>query len=101
MVLPPGQYSFTLDHAAVNGIVTIQKETGRYMGSVLNQGVYDRQVVDHSELVLVRSGGDYRIRALRLGDLGMTFEYAVPKAERQLISQTPQLLERIPVIMGG
>ena len=103
IVLPAGQYSFTLDHATAQGIVTIQKETGRYgyMGRVLNQGTYDRQVVDHSELVLVRSGGNYRIRALRLGDLGMTFEYSVPKGERQLISQTPQLLERIPVRMGG
>jgi hypothetical protein len=101
IVLPPGEYSFTLSHPAVDGIVTIQKETGRYVGRLLNQGVFDQQRLDRSELILVRRGGNYRIRALRLADLGLTLEYAVPKAERQLTSQAPQLLQRIPVIRGG
>ena len=59
------------------------------------------QTFDRSELILVRSGGNYRIRALRLAELGLTLQYSVPKTERQLIVQVPQLLERIPVMMGG
>jgi hypothetical protein len=101
VVLPPGEYSFTLDHGSVQGKVTIWTGTRKAVGFVNNQGVYDQQTVDRSELVLVRSGGNYTVRALRLEDLGMTLEYSVPKTGTQLITQAPQLLERIPVAMGG
>ena len=66
-----------------------------------SQAMCDRQTFDRSELVLVRSGGNYTIRALRLPELGLTLEYSVPKSGRQFIVQSPQLLERIPVAMGG
>jgi hypothetical protein len=101
IVLPAGEYSFTLDHALVGSIVTIQAETGQTLGFVQTQGIYDRQTFDRSELILVRSGGNYTIRALRLAELGLTLEYSVPKTEKQLITQAPRLLERIPVTMGG
>jgi hypothetical protein len=101
VVLPPGEYSFTLDHGTAVGKVSIQGETGRTLGFVLNQAVYDRQTFDGSELVLVRSGGNYTIRAVRMAELGLTIEYSVPKSGRQFIVQAPQLLERIPVTMGG
>jgi hypothetical protein len=101
VVLSPGEYSFTLDHDSLAGKVTIQAESGRYVGVIMNQVFSDQQTVDRSELVLVRSGGTYAVRALRLEELGMTLEYSVPKGEKQLITQAPQLLQRIPVAMGG
>ena len=100
-VLPPGDYSFTLDHGTVEGKVTIWGGTRRALGFIMNPANRDRQTFDRSELILVRSGGNYRIRALRLAGLGLAFQYPVPKTERQLIVQAPQLLERIPVMMGG
>jgi hypothetical protein len=101
VVLPAGEYSFTLDRGVVGGRVTITTEDRQAAGFVLNQGVYDRQTIDHSELILVRDGGNYTVRALRLEDRGLTLEYSVPMTEGQLITQAPQLLERIPVAMGG
>jgi len=100
IVLPPGDYSFTLDRATSTGIVTIWRGT-KAVDMVLNQATDDHQTFDRSELILVRSGGNYTIRALRLAELGLTLEYPVPKTGRQLIVQVPQLLERIPVMMGG
>jgi hypothetical protein len=100
IVLPPGDYSFTLDHATSPGIVTIWRGT-KPVDMVLNQATDDRQTFDRSELILVRSGGNYTIRALRLAELGLTLEYSAPTTGRQLIVQAPQLLERIPVMMGG
>jgi hypothetical protein len=82
-------------------MVSIRAETGRALGFIMNPAISDAQTFDRSELVLVRIGGNYRIRALRLGGLGVTLEYSVPKTERQLIVQGPQLLQRIPVAMGG
>jgi hypothetical protein len=101
VVLPAGEYSFTLDHLSLAGKVTIEAESGRYVGVIMNQVFSDQQTVDRSELVLVRSGGIYAVRALRLEELGMTLEYAAPKTGKQIISQAPQLLQRIPVAMGG
>jgi hypothetical protein len=100
VVLPPGDYSFTLDHASNDGKIMVRRGTGN-LGIILTQAIRDRQTSDQSALVLVRSGGNYTIRALRLAELGMTLEYSVPKAGKQLIVQAPQLLERIPVTMGG
>jgi hypothetical protein len=101
IVLPAGEYEFTLDHGSVQGKITVWTGTRKAVGFVTNQGVRDQQAVDRSELVLVRSGGTYAVRALRLEELGMTLEYSVPKREKQLITQAPQLLQRIPVAMGG
>ncbi len=100
VVLPPGDYSFALDHATSSSIVTVWRGK-KPVDMVLSQAMGDRQTFDRSELVLVRSGGNYTIRALRLAELGLTLEYSVPKTGRQLIVQSPQLLERIPVAMGG
>jgi hypothetical protein len=101
VVLHPGEYSFTLDRGTVAGIVTLREETGGTVGFVPNQAVRDRQTFDRSELVLARSGGNYTIRAVRMADLGLTLEYSAPKTGKQQIVQGPQLLERIPVAMGG
>jgi hypothetical protein len=101
VVLSPGEYSFTVDHGTVAGKVTLRAETGRALGFVMNEAVYDRQTFDRSELVLVLSGGNYIVRAVRMADLGVTLEYSVPGTGKQQIVQGPQLLERIPVIMGG
>jgi hypothetical protein len=100
VVLPPGDYLLTLDHATDRGIITLRRGT-KLVAMVLNQATDDLQTFDRSELVLVRSGGNYTIRALRLAELSMTLEYSVPKTGKQLIVQAPQLLERIPVMMGG
>jgi hypothetical protein len=100
MVLPPGDYSFTLDQGTNTGIVCIRGRSG-YLGVILNQGTDAQQTFARSELILVRSGENYTIRALRLAELGTAYEYAVPKTGKQLIVQAPQLLERIPVSMGG
>jgi hypothetical protein len=101
VVLSPGEYSFTLDHGVVGGKVTIWREGKQGVGFVPTQAIYTGQTVDHSELILVRSGGTYAVRAVRMAELGLTLEYSVPKTGMQLITQAPQLLQRIPVTMGG
>jgi hypothetical protein len=101
VVLSPGEYSFTLDHGVVGGVVSIRREDRHAMGFVPTQAIYTQQTVDHSELILVRSGGTYAVRAVRMAELGLTLEYSAPKTGKQIISQAPQLLERIPVTMGG
>jgi hypothetical protein len=100
VVLSPGNYFFTLDNAANMRIVTVWQGTNA-VDMIFSEAIDYSQAFDNSELILVRSGGNYTIRALRLVSLGQTLEYSVPKSGRQLITQKPQLLERVPVMMGG
>ena len=101
-VLPPGNYSFTLDSTGPDRLVTIiQGESGRNVGTVQAQGATDQQTLDRSDLVLVRGGENYTIGAVRLASQGLTINYPLPKTERQMIVQAPQLLQRIPVMESG
>jgi hypothetical protein len=101
-VLSPGNYSFSVDSSGSARLVTsFQGTSNRDEGAVLPQGYTDQQTLDRSELLLVRSGGNYTIRALRLAPEGITINYSVPKGERQMIVQAPQLLQRIPVMESG
>ena len=100
-VLAPGQYTFTVDHYSTNATVGIRKDNQWVAEYIFDRGGYDRKKIDHSELVLVRSAGNYRVRALRLAGLDLTLEYGVPKAEKALVAQAPELLMRIPVMRGG
>ena len=101
-VLPPGNYSFSVDSSGSARLVTsFEGETSKNEGAVLPQGYTDQQTLDRSELLLVNTGGNYAIRALRLAPAGITINYPVPKAERQMVVQAPQLLQRIPVMASG
>ena len=101
-VLSPGNYSFSVDSSGSARLVTsFQGTSNRDEGAVLPQGYTDQQTLDRSELLLVRSGGNYTIRALRLAPVGITINYPAPNGERQMIVQAPQLLQRIPVMASG
>ena len=101
-VLSPGDYSFSVDSSGSARLTTsFEGTSSQNEGAVLPQGYTDQQTFDRSELILVRSGGNYTIRALRLAPVGITINYSVPKGERQMIVQAPQLLQRIPVMASG
>jgi hypothetical protein len=98
-VLPPGNYSFSVDSSGSARLVTsFEGETSKNEGAVLPQGYTDQQTLDRSELLLVNTGGNYAIRALRLAPVGITINFSVPKAARQMIVQAPQ---RLPVMESG
>jgi hypothetical protein len=105
-VLAPGAYSFIID-ASDGGsermVVSFQGESPRDEGIVLPAGYTDNQKLDRSELIVLHNGKNYTISALRLAPEGVTINYHVPKAERQLISQAPQpqLFEHIAVVASA
>lgn len=101
-VLPPGNYSFTLDSSGAERLITnFQSESGQDEGSVLPRGVTDQQTLDHSELLLVRTGENYTIRALRLAPVGLTVYYSMPKNAPQQMVQAPQPERHIAIGGGG
>ncbi len=94
MVLPPGEYSFTLDKGVVDGLVKV-RTSERYVGMIFANGISNQSVAEKSELVAVGSEGFYQIRALRLSALGIQFEYKIPEGKHQLLAQGPQLIRHV------
>jgi len=100
-VLPAGDYSFTVDPYSTVCIAKISQGT-RYLGMVMATGRLEQETGGSSALTAVRSGGKYRITALRLAEDGVIFSYLPPKAERQqFMAQAPQLIRRVPVLMAA
>jgi len=98
-VLPPGTYSVSLDSLAFPSIAKINGEDAHFL--VMAMGVDAGEPSDQCKLVIARSGGKARVRNLSLGTAGMSFSYAPPKREREVIAQGPELIERLPITMGG
>ncbi len=100
-VLAPGNYTITLDVGSTPRIVLLRKGAVG-VGMIIDDGkTIERSGTDSSALIAVRSGGTYRIRALRLAEFGLVLNYLPPKAERQLLAQLPVLIQRIPVVAAG
>jgi hypothetical protein len=100
MVLTPGQYTFVLDSASSRGIITVRHEN-RGVGMVFAMGRNIRRNLAQSELIAVSTGDAYRVRALRLAEVGMTLDFAVPKSKGRLMAEAPQLIRHIAVTRSG
>jgi hypothetical protein len=68
------------------------------VGMIIAHGISAESGVKKSELIAVRSGGSYRVRALRLAGLGLEFDYRLPKAERQLLAEEPQATRIVAIV---
>ena len=82
-VLPPGDYTFTLDHATANGMIIVRGQ-GKAAIIPATAGISLSKITEQSELVLVNRAG----RSMYLGHLGLTLQYRVPKDETRYVSQS-------------
>jgi hypothetical protein len=81
VVLPPGDYTFSLQSPSLPAQIVVRKADGE-MAIVLPQVVSTERLAETSKLVLNRSAsGESFVSALYLGDLGLSLHYASPKAQ--------------------
>lgn len=98
--LSAGTYSFSLDDAYHAHQVLISQGT-HYVGIVPYSEFSDEKKADlQASLLCVRHDSAFSVRALRLPEVG-TFYYAVPKQKNKTVAQTPELIQDVPVILGG
>ncbi len=97
--LPAGDYSFTLDSQSLGGIVTVQGENQSVM--IMLKASDETNSTTQSALVLIRSNGSARVVSMHLAELGKNFYFAVPKAEQQVLTQGPELIQRVPIAVAG
>jgi len=96
LALPTGDYTFAVDHLAMNGIVSIYQGS-KIVGLMHPQSFssYDNQG-EKPVLVFVRHQGDTALRAFRLPGTG-TFYFPLPKGLKALSAKQPQLIETVSV----
>jgi len=100
--LPPGDYSFTLDTSGSGIKIATVRQGQRYVAIIsANAGATRGKVAGPSALIIVRRGRTRFVRALCLAEVGTTLEYMPPEAERQMLAQTPELIQRIPILVSG
>jgi hypothetical protein len=99
-VLPAGDYSISVNASKEPCLALISQE-GRGVAYIATSITSRGEVTGSSALIAVPSAGSYRIRALRLAEVGVVLEYTPPKAERQILAQQPVLLRDVPVIATG
>lgn len=100
IALPSGDYTFAVDHLAMNSIVTI------YQGTAVMAMMHPQSFSSYENrgqkpvLVFVRHDGNTALRALRFPGSG-TFYFPLPKGLKVLSAKQPQLLETISVEVSG
>jgi len=99
-VLPAGDYTFRVNASQAPCMVSVSQDQ-QIVALVLTSSTTRGEVAGSSALIAVRNAESYRIRALRLAEVGVVLEYTPPKAERQLLAQQPVLFQRVPVIAAG
>ncbi|MGD1157193.1 MAG: hypothetical protein ABSA41_15365 [Terriglobia bacterium] len=103
LVLPAGEYSFTLNDVTAAGMIAVRRDR-QNLGVVLVRSISDYGTSGKSELVAVSNGGVYRISTLRL-ETGERNDYVIgfltPKAEQPAPARGPEVSWRVPISGSG
>lgn len=99
-VLPPGNYSFTLNFTANLPAYTVVVRGEGHTASMIASTIVDNNHSGKSELIVERNGVRGTVRALRLPYAGLVIYYPVPRAERPVLAQAPALIQRLPILMA-
>jgi hypothetical protein len=94
VVLLPGPYSFTLDHASSSSMITVRAH-GRAAMIPTTAGISTGKTAIPSNLLLVTREGETRVSGLYLGHLGLTLQYRVAKVKTPVIAQVPEVTQHV------
>lgn len=98
--LPPGDYTLRVDNIYGSKLTFVQ---GEGMSAMVLTGVRDRrEVSNHSQLDLVETANGYAVKSLEAGQVGLSFDYAVPRSKVTQNASNRNMPGRIEVaVLGG
>ncbi len=100
-VLPPGNYSFT-PLSATPGVfvhaVIVRGENNK--ASMIMPMAFEHSISGQNALIVERHGESATVRALNLPAAGLVIYYPAAKAQRQILAQGPELIQRLPILMA-
>jgi hypothetical protein len=100
-VLPAGDYTLTVDSTALPATVTVHSvRENKTAPMIMAQAISQHGASDQSALIVARNSGKGVVRGLQLAELGLRFEYAMPRGT-QLVAEAPQLFQRIGISAAG
>lgn len=94
-VLPPGDYTISMDLDAASNQLVVRGEgkTAMIMSIVTDR----KETSNHSQISLVKTAPGYRVQTLEAGEAGVTMTYSVPKNKRDQETQELHSELRLPV----
>ena len=98
-ILPAGDYSLALNSTTMPVRATVRGENGAVL--IQAEAMATQAGSDQSSLIVTRQSRRGVVRGLYVAELGVAFYFGAPKAERQVIAQGPELIQRIPVVRAG
>lgn len=100
IVLPAGDYSFSMESAATPAQILLRGPNGAHF--IFSAGRSEDQKTQQSFLTIVRRGDSGYVRELYLAPLGVHFTYDVPKIPKeQLLAQGPATTEQVLISTAG
>ncbi len=97
--LPAGDYSFRMESSSSPQVIHIWGQEQTVL--VTSAGISREKTAEHSALIIVRHGKRGTVRAFYLEHLGLTLNYFPPKAERQVVAEGPELIQKLPVLASA
>ena len=94
-VLPPGDYTISMNLDAANRFLVVRGE--RKTAMILSVVADRKDISDHSQLTLVKTASGYRVQTLEAGEAGMTLTYSMPKSNRDREAEELHSELRLPV----
>jgi hypothetical protein len=101
MVLPAGDYTFTMDSAGLNGNMNLRGPNGAIF--LHTMALSDKDTNQRSALSIESRGNTRFVKELYLSDCGRHFFYWPPKSQDndKVLAQGPVSIEHISVSIGN
>jgi hypothetical protein len=98
--LRPGNYSFTSDSGPVSPAHTVIVRGENNTACIIVPMVFEHSISGQNALIVERHGESATVRALNLPAAGLVIYYPAAKAQRQILAQGPELIQRLPILMA-
>jgi hypothetical protein len=80
LLLAPGAYEFTTSTDTSGTMVTVRSKESGWSGLAMAEGTSDATPEEGTKLLLTKSESGVYVRALCLGESGITLHYGLPKS---------------------
>jgi hypothetical protein len=98
-VLPAGNYTISIPSGSTPYLLYLRGESKTAI--IMAIGERTKTVSNHSQLTIVNTGGTQAVTELEAGQLGLTFDYSTPRANKKVEARSYQTVRSVPVSTTG
>ena len=98
-VLPAGDYTISIPSESTPYLLYVRGEGKTAI--IMAIGTDTKMLSDHSQLTIMNSGGKQAITQLEAGQLGLAFDYSLPKMNKKLEARSHPGVHGVPVSTAG